>query len=261
MFPLHHLIHPIRSVKALFLRLHSGRVSEPGNSDQQSLETLPNVPDLFHMYRTLLDHPDLRRRSGGWVYQNTFYPDYLTVGGAAHAIFPEALKHCRGTGIDVGAGLWPLPGATPVDLWRGVGTNRCVADFEKGSLDYVFSSHCLEHIEAWQESLKEWIDRVRLGGTLFLYLPHPDCAIWHPGSPFVGDGHKWIPTPPVIQEAVEEMGCHITHLNLGPDAMHSFFICAQKGTEESIRTNSIKTHEACKAALSDRGRNITEPPE
>lgn len=261
MFQLHHLIHPARSVKALFLRLHSGGVSGPDNSDQQSLESLPNVPDLFHMYRTLLAHPDLRRKSGGWVYQNTFYPDYLTVGGAAHAIFPEALKHCRGNGIDVGAGLWPLPGATPVDLWRGVGTNLCVADFEKGSLDYVFSSHCLEHIEAWQESLKEWIDCVRLGGTIFLYLPHPDCAIWHPGSPFVGDGHKWIPTPPVIQQAVEEMGCHITHLNLGPDAMHSFFICAQKGTEESIRTNSIKAHEACKAALSDRGRNITEPPE
>ena len=261
MFQLRHLVHPIRSAKALGLRLCSERIPGPGNSAQQPLESLPNVPDLFSQYRALLDHPELTRRPGGWIYQNAFYPDYLTVGGAAHAIFPEALKHCRGNGIDVGAGLWPLPGSTPVDLWRGVGTNRCVTDFEKGSLDYVFSSHCLEHVEAWQESLKEWIDRVRHGGMIFLYLPHPDCAIWHPGSPFVGDGHKWIPTPPVIKQAVEEMGCHITHLNSGPDAMHSFFICAQKGTEESIRTNSIKTHETCKAALSDRGRNITEPPE
>jgi SAM-dependent methyltransferase len=180
------------------------------------------------MYRTLIAHPELTRKSGGWVYRNIFYPDYLTVGGAGHAIFQEALKHCRGNGVDVGAGLWPLPGAIPVDLWRGAGTNKCVADFEKDSLDYVFSSHCLEHIEAWQESLKEWIDHVRLGGTLFLYLPHPDCALWHPGSPFVGDGHKWIPTPHVIRQALEQMGCHITHLNNGPDAMHSFYICARK---------------------------------
>jgi SAM-dependent methyltransferase len=235
MIQLRHLIHPVRSVKALCLRLHSGAIPEPCNSTQQPLESLPHVPDLFHMYRTLLDHPDLMRRSGGWIYQNTFYPDYLTVGGAGHAIFEEALKHCEGNGIDVGAGLWPLPGATPVDLWRGAGTNKCMADFEKDSLDYVFSSHCLEHIETWQESLREWIDRVRVGGTIFLYLPHPGCAIWHPGSPFVGGAHKWIPTPHVIQQALEQMGCQITHLNTGPDAMHSFFICAQKGAEESIR--------------------------
>ena len=235
MFQLRHLIHPIRAVKALCLRFSSGRIPAPDSSTQQPLESLPNVPDLFFMYRTLIAHPDLTRRSGGWVYQNRFYPDYLTVGGAGHAIFPEAMKDCQGKGIDVGAGLWPLPGATPVDLWRGAGTNKCVADFEKDSLDYVFSSHCLEHIEAWQESLREWIDRVRLGGTIFLYLPHPDCAIWHPGSPFVGDGHKWIPTPHVIQQALEQMGCHIKRLNTGPDAMHSFYICAQKGTNESIQ--------------------------
>lgn len=228
MFQLRHLIHPVRSAKALGLRLCSERIPGPGNPAQQPLESLPNVPDLFSQYRTLLDHPELMRRPGGWVYQNAFYPDYLTVGGAAHAIFPVALKHCRGNGIDVGAGLWPLPGAIPVDLWRGAGTNKCVADFEKDTLDYVFSSHCLEHIEAWEESLREWIDCVKPGGTLCLYLPHPDCAIWHPGSPFVGDGHKWIPTPDIIQQALEQMGCRIEHINKGPDAMYSFYICARK---------------------------------
>nr|WP_143838170.1 methyltransferase domain-containing protein [Nitrospira cf. moscoviensis SBR1015] len=243
MFQLRHLVHPVRSVKALCLRLSSGRSPEPGRSANQPLESLPDVPDLFCMYRTLIAHPELTRRSGGWLYQNTFYPDYLTVGGAGHAIFPEAVKYCRGNGIDVGAGLWPLPGATPVDLWRGAGTNKCVADFEKDSLDYVFSSHCLEHIETWNESLQEWVDRVRLGGTIFLYLPHPDCAIWHPGSPFVGDGHKWIPTPQVIRQALEQMGCVLLRLNEGPDAMCSFFICARKETRNNPASGVTPTHD------------------
>ncbi len=46
------------------------------------LETLPNAPDLFAIYRHLHEHPDLERAPGGWNYRGEFYPDYLTVGGA-----------------------------------------------------------------------------------------------------------------------------------------------------------------------------------
>ena len=227
MLKLRHIAHPIRSAKAVYFKLAKGAPPQ-ANAECQPLESLPNVPDLFHMYRGLSQHPDLKRQPGWWVYRDRFYPDYLTVGGAGHAIFAEALKHCRGTGIDVGAGLWPLPGAISVDVWRGAGAGRCVVDFNKESLDYIFSSHCLEHIEQWQANLGEWIDRLKFGGVLFLYLPHPDCVIWHPGSPFVGDGHKWIPTPMVVREALERLGCTITQFDSGPDAMHSFYVCAQK---------------------------------
>ena len=192
------------------------------------LESLPNAPDLFRAYRYLYQHPDLERKPGGWFYKGEFYPDYLTVGGASYAIFRDALKFCQGQGIDVGAGLWPLPGAVPVDVWRGPGVGRNVADFEDGSLDYVFSSHCLEHIENWRKALSEWIKKLKPGGVIFLYLPHPDCAIWHPGSPFVGHGHKWIPTPEVIKQTLRELGCEIVQLGDGPDAMQSFYICERK---------------------------------
>jgi SAM-dependent methyltransferase len=192
------------------------------------LESLPNVPDLFHVYRYLQQHPDLERKPGGWLYQGEFYPDYLTVGGSSHAISRDALKLCQGQGIDIGAGLWPLPGAVPVDIWRGSGVERSIADFENGSLDYVFSSHCLEHIENWREALAEWVKKLKPDGTIFLYLPHPECAIWHPNSPFVGDGHKWIPTPEILSRALEDLGCEVMDRDVGPDAMFSFYICAQK---------------------------------
>ena len=202
------------------------------------LESLPNIPDLFHVYRYLHQHPDLERRPGGWVYKGKFYPDYLTVGGASHAVFRVALKYCQGEGIDVGAGLWPLPGAVPVDMWRGPGVGKTVADFSNGSLDYVFSSHCLEHIENWQSTLAEWIRKLKPGGIVFLYLPHPECEIWHPGSPFVGNGHKWVPTPEVVSEALRALGCEIVERNDGPDAMMSFYICARKHEETSCSADS-----------------------
>jgi SAM-dependent methyltransferase len=101
-------------------------------------------------------------------------------------------------------------------------------EFADGSMDFVFSSHCLEHIEDWQAALDEWTQKVRAGGHLFLYLPHPDCAIWRPGSPFVGKGHKWSPTPTVIKEAVTDRGFTIVASDDGPDAMQSFFVCGQR---------------------------------
>jgi|SRR6266508_1148178 len=189
------------------------------------LELMPNAPVAFGAYRHLASHPTVERRSGGWIYRHRFYPDYLTEGAASGAILREALKFCRGRGVDVGAGFWPLPGAIPIDLERGPGAGRSVNEFAEGSLDYVFSSHCLEHIENWREALEEWASKVRVDGVLFLYLPHPDCAIWLPGSPFVGNGHKWSPTPEVIKQAITELSFRVVASDDGPDVMQSFYVC------------------------------------
>jgi len=43
-----------------------------------------------------------------------------------------------------------------------------------GSVDFVFSSHLLEHIEDYKTALKEWWRVVKPGGHLCLYLPHRD---------------------------------------------------------------------------------------
>jgi hypothetical protein len=192
------------------------------------LEEFPNAPDLFFIYRELMACPDLVREPGGWVYQGKFYPDYLTVGGASFGIMTKAGEWCKGVGIDVGAGLWPLPGAIPCDIGRGTGAGRDIHDIEAGSLDFLFSSHCLEHIGEWRDEIKSWVRKLKMNGVIFLYLPHPDCAIWRPGSPFVKDGHKWSPSPSVIKEAIENIGCEIVACDDGPDVMQSFYVCGQK---------------------------------
>ena len=192
------------------------------------LETLPNAPDLFGVYRWLAEQKEVERRPGGWFYKGKLYPDYLTVGGASCAIFRVAQKHCQGRGVDIGAGLWPLPGATPVDIWRGPGAGNTIGEFAMDSLDFVFSSHCLEHIENWRPTLAEWVSKVKPGGIVFLYLPHPECGIWERGSPFVGDEHQWSPTPPIVENALQALACDVIERDEGPDAMYSFYICARK---------------------------------
>lgn len=194
----------------------------------EPLETLPDSPDLFRVYRELLRQPAVKRKPGGWEYKKKFYPDYLTVGGACHVIFREALKYCKGQGIDVGAGLWPLPGSVPVDIWRGPGAARNIDEIPVSSQDFVFSSHCLEHNSDWEEKLRTWISKAKRGGFVFLYLPHPDCGIWEVGSPFVGGDHKWTPTPEIIREALEQNHCKVIGRDDGPDAMYSFWLCGQK---------------------------------
>lgn len=111
-----------------------------------------------------------------YEYRGRLYPDYLKRGNACQFIVPAALQFCNGHGLDIGAGRWPLPGATPVDLDNG-GDAMALPE---GSYDYVFSSHCLEHLANPVAALEHWISRIKPGGVLFLYLPHPDMEYWLP---------------------------------------------------------------------------------
>jgi hypothetical protein len=114
-------------------------------------------------------------------FQSKNYPDYISHGNHAQFILPVA-KHVlkdKSLGVDVGCKKpeWAYPGALLVDLdlpdeWHA---NNLP---ESGNLEYIFSSHCLEHIENWEETLDYWKHSLVSGGVLFLYLPHTDCEYW-----------------------------------------------------------------------------------
>jgi len=192
------------------------------------LELLPQSPDYFRIYRLFSVEPELRRFPGGWVYKGDKYPDYLFMGGASFAIFRTAKKYLQGEGVDIGAGYWEFPGSTPIDLWRGEGQGTRIEDIPSASLDYVFSSHTLEHIDDWKGTVVQWIALLKRGGRLFLYLPHPECRIWRRGAPGIGEEHKWIPEPEIVIEVVVGLNLAVVAKDNGPDGMMSFFVCAEK---------------------------------
>jgi ubiquinone/menaquinone biosynthesis C-methylase UbiE len=79
----------------------------------------------------------------------------------------------RGNGIDIGCGPDPLkvPEGTvrPWDLKDG--DAQLMAGVPDGQLDFVYSSHCLEHMRDVRESLVNWIRILKPGGHLYVVIP------------------------------------------------------------------------------------------
>jgi SAM-dependent methyltransferase len=132
-------------------------------------------------------------------YAGKLYPEYLKLGNAAQYIRPFAEKFCQGRGLDIGCGDWPLSWAMPIEKKHG--GDAMALPLEK--FDYVFSSHCLEHLVDPIKALKHWKSRLKKGGVLFLYLPHPDMTYWLPQN-CEKHLHTW--TPKEMARLVFDMG-------------------------------------------------------
>lgn len=124
-----------------------------------------------------------------YEYRGKLYPNYLRTGAACRYILPVAQHFCRGRGVDVGCYYWPMPDAIPIDIRTGGDAMK----LPEGPFDYVFSSHCLEHLPDPATALEHWSSRLRSGGVLFLYLPHPDMEYWRPQN-CRKHLHQWQPT-------------------------------------------------------------------
>ncbi len=162
-----------------------------------------------------------------YAYNGEYYPLYLNYGNAASHILKTAQKYCHGAGIDVGGGKWCYPGAVLVEDEEHQNAYK-LDSFADESLDYVFSSHCIEHLDRWQEALRLWISKLKQGGTLFIYAPHESMQLWQNGSPWVGDAHKWSPTWQVLTEFLEANGVKVVEVNKERDEYYSFHVVAIK---------------------------------
>ena len=95
-----------------------------------------------------------------------------------------------GKGIDIGCGDDPvLPNAMPFD--RAHGDANDILRYVQGEFDFVYSSHCLEHMVDVRAAIAQWWRLVKPGGVLFLIVPDEDLyeqGYWP--SRFNHD-HKW----------------------------------------------------------------------
>jgi len=77
--------------------------------------------------------------------------------------------------------------------------------FASHSMDAVFSSHLLEHIEDTKGSLKEWYRVLKQGGYLCLYLPHKNLYP-NVGEEGANPDHKHDFLPEDIIEIMKDVG-------------------------------------------------------
>lgn len=82
-------------------------------------------------------------------------------------------NYLRGDGIDIGAGDDPLRVAEgSVRAWDvNDGDAQLMAGVADNSFDFVYSSHCLEHMRDVPESLQNWTRILRPGGHLYVVVP------------------------------------------------------------------------------------------
>jgi SAM-dependent methyltransferase len=140
-------------------------------------------------------------------YKNHIYPKFQSEGFASQFIIPFAKKVCKGVGVDIGCNRleWMFGGevcnsknSVSFDDWlESVKESNFISNsfpidpvineydalnFPENckNLDYIFSSHCLEHIPDWISVLDYWTSKLKKGGILFLYLPDYSQVYWRP---------------------------------------------------------------------------------
>lgn len=157
-------------------------------------------------------------------FKGSNYPKFQSSGFAARFIFPFALEVCKGKGYDIGCGNieWALPGSWAIDISHGKEFHALNLP-EKG-VDYIFSSHCLEHLDNWVTVLGYWTEYLKSGGILFLYLPDYSQKYWRPWNNIK---HKNIFTPGIIGDYMRDNN-YTNVFQSGVDLNNSFAAYGQK---------------------------------
>jgi len=100
-----------------------------------------------------------------------------------------ATRYFVGYGLDIGGGrdslalfveLFPLIKRV-VNYDQPQGDAQTLSNVDDASFDFVFSSHCLEHMRDPYEAMSNWIRVVRPGGYLIIAVPDEDLyeqGVW-----------------------------------------------------------------------------------
>ena|ERR1700747_2212028 len=159
-------------------------------------------------------------------FKGSVYPKFQSQGFAAKFAFPFAKEICNGLGYDVGCNRkeWALPGAIMIDPNINPEYHALNLPSSNNQVDYIFSSHCLEHINNWVDVLDYWYNHIRPGGILFLYLPDFSQKYW---KPWHNRKHVNVFTPEIIKSYLEDKGYKNIFVS-GVDLNNSFMAIAEK---------------------------------
>jgi len=158
------------------------------------------------------------------IYKNNIYPKFQSVGNASQFAIPFAKHVCNGIGYDIGCMKedWSFPGSIPIDISFENGFSAL--KLPEKNVDYIFSSHCLEHIQNWVDVMDYWFETLKTGGVLFLYLPDFSQVYWRPWN---NRKHLNIFSPQIIEEYMIDKG-YKNIFKSSVDLNNSFMIFGEK---------------------------------
>jgi len=96
----------------------------------------------------------------------------------------------KGDGLDIGAGPDPISiNALAFDISYG-DANRADEYFDR-QFDFIFSSHCLEHMHNPVDAFKRWWSLVKKGGYMIIIVPDEDLYEQGYWPSIFNDDHKF----------------------------------------------------------------------
>lgn len=158
-------------------------------------------------------------------FNDKTYPKFQSIGNASQFVIPFAKHVCSGYGYDIGCMKteWSFPGSIPIDISFDNGYHA--TNLPEKNVDYIFSSHCLEHIDdGWVNVMDYWHETLKIGGTLFLYLPDYSQEYWRPWN---NRKHKNIFTQQIIKDYMVQKKYTKIFVS-GIDLNNSFIIMGEK---------------------------------
>jgi SAM-dependent methyltransferase len=141
---------------------------------------------------------------------------------------PLELSVLKGKGIDIGCGKDPVaPDVRRFDIKDGDANE--ITKYVNDSFDFVYSSHCLEHMRDPKDAILGWWHLVRVGGHLFFTVPDEDLyeqgvfpsrfnrdhkatftifkeTSWSPASINVADLARSLPNGQLISLVLQDQG-------------------------------------------------------
>ena len=184
-------------------------------------------------------------------------------GNEAAKVKYDIVPYTRGVGLDIGCGMYKVyPHFIGVDNRKQWGDELSPADeyairlnidvqcdaedlsiFTSNSMDFVFSSHLLEHMEDPKKVLRGWWRVIKPGGYLILYLPH---AEFYPkvGEEGANPDHKHDFLPEDIASIMYEINGFnlVVNEDRNDDQEYSFYQVYEKLTAKN--TNIISSHDS-----------------
>jgi predicted SAM-dependent methyltransferase len=163
-------------------------------------------------------------------FKGELYPKFQSEGFAAQFAFPFAKHFLKGRIMDIGCNRpeWAFPNSTMVDpvinpFFNATNLPENVED-ESKLWDGIFSSHVLEHLNDWVGVLDYWLDSIKEGGVIFLYLPDPSQKYWLPWN---NRKHVNLLTAQMIHNFFVDRGCAKV-FSSGVDLNNSFYVVCEK---------------------------------
>lgn len=116
-------------------------------------------------------------------------------------------KVFQGKGIDIGCGSDPIfPEADCFDVADGDANEIC--RYVKKQYDFVFSSHCLEHMKNPFHAIQQWWNLVKENGYLYIVIPDEDLYEHGSFPSKYNDEHEWTFT------VLKQKGTNIRSVNI-----------------------------------------------